>query len=829
MKRVVYPAWAPLGYSSQSPVTTNTSTADLSLAAGSFTASATTPNRLGGALPLLLYGVTGFTGVLAEQGFEKYISLLVGATASASATVLFTYFLGFALGGVAAGQLLKKTRISRPLLAYGLVELLVGFSCVAFAYSFHSLMEAMAPFQNLFDSQAMKLQVRFVSGCLLVLPTAALMGASFPLIACALDNWNYSGEKRWSQAYSANLAGSFVAAMITPFAIMPVIGLRGALWLCFFITGCVCAITAVLPEPAGSRNANTSQEPSGSGQDIHLLLAGSFASGAVFFALEVIWTHLIAVVVGSSIYTFSWMLAAVLLGLLLGASIVNRGKQKGYALSPSLLFQCSALLLLVQFCFWDRVPLFFTFQPPPRFYNSFYFAEIFKLYVTAILLVPASAILGLIYPSLLASPQLEGHSNAYLAGYVSAANSLGCLVGALLGGFVLVPKLGSELSLKCIILILGAFWLLFLRRELVPPSRLVRAALVALVIVACTAYWHWDWAALTLGRGNYFGAAPLRAAAPVEGVKFSPPAIVFRNENIQGGLTTITQETITTAETSRSVRTLWTNGKFQGNDDSAGELNAQFGFAAIPSLFVRHYDRALLIGLGTGHTATALRRLGYGEIEIAEFSPGIAQAAQQFFTHLNEGILTDPRVKLHLEDGRNILLTDRHKQYDLVTIEITSVWFAGATNLYSKEFYELVKKRLKPGGVLQQWVQLHHISPREIACDLATAHSVFPYVGLWFYGHQGMLVAAEQPLEMNDRIAGRFQSAGMPPAEAKKLITDLSASTIVAPDRITTLIREVRPEINTDHNRWIEYATPRYQSSSFDWMSYNLGFLSRYK
>ena len=801
---------------------------DVSLAAGSLTASATTPNRLGGALPLLLYGMTGFAGVLAEQGFEKYISLLVGATASASAVVLFTYFLGFALGGIAAGRLLKKTRISRPLLAYGLVELLVGVSCVAFAYSFHSLMETMAPLQNLFGSAVMKLQVRFVCGCILVLPTAALMGASFPLIASALDNRESSGEKRWAQAYSANLAGAFLAAMIAPFAIMPVIGLRGALWLCFSITAGVCAIAAVFSEPVVARPAETSREPRALGKDIRLLLAASFASGAIFFALEVIWTHLIAVVIGCSVYAFSWMLAAVLLGLLLGASMVNRSKRRGRAISASLLFQCSALLLLVQFCLWDRVPLIFTFQPPARFYNSFYFAEAFKLYVTAILLVPASAVLGLIYPGLLASPQLEGRGNSYLAGYVSAANSLGCLVGTLLGIFVLVPKLGSELSLKCIILVLGAFWLLFLRREPVPPSRLARVAVVALAIAGLTAYWHWDWTALTLGRGNYFGAAPVRAAAPAADVTDSP-AIVFRNENIQGGLTTITQEAIASTETSRTVRTLLTNGKFQGNDDSAGELNAQFGFAAIPSMFVRQCDRTLLIGLGTGHSATALRRLGYGAIDIAEFSPGIVKAAKQFFTPLNEGILSDPRVTLHLEDGRNLLLTDRDKQYDLITIEITSVWFAGATNLYSKEFYELVKKRLKPGGVLQQWVQLHHISPREIACDLATVRSVFPYAGLWFYGHQGMLVAADQPLALNDRIAGRFQSAGMSSAEAAKLIADLSAARIVAPGRIDALIRELHPEINTDHNRWIEYATPRYQSSSFDWMSYNLRFLAKYK
>src|SRR5450755_4483005 len=103
------------------------------------------PASSGSRLPLVLYALTGFSGLLAEQGFEKYIQLLVGATASASAVVLFAYFLGFALGGIAAAMLIRKGRVARPLLAYGLVELTIGISCVAFTYCFHPVMGALAP------------------------------------------------------------------------------------------------------------------------------------------------------------------------------------------------------------------------------------------------------------------------------------------------------------------------------------------------------------------------------------------------------------------------------------------------------------------------------------------------------------------------------------------------------------------------------------------------------------------------------------------------------------------------------------------------------------
>ena len=300
-------------------------------------------------------------------------------------------------------------------------------------------------------------------------------------------------------------------------------------------------------------------------------------------------------------------------------------------------------------------------------------------------------------------------------------------------------------------------------------------------------------------------------------MKFLPASFIFRHENVQGGLTTVVEQTIETPDSRRTVRTMYTNGKFQGDDNPAGENNAQFGFAAIPSLFVKQRTDALLIGLGTGHTATALWHLGYKRIDVAEFSDGIVRAADQCFRGLNESILSDPRVRLHLEDGRNVLLTDRSRTYDLITIEITSIWFAGATNLYSKEFYGLAQKRLKPDGVLQQWVQLHHIGPREIASILATPRSVFPYVSLWYYGKQGMVLASNRPMQPGSNILD------------SKLASELLRAQLVGPEGVTRMSRELHPKINTDHNRWIEYATPRYQSSSADWVGTNLDFVKRYR
>ena len=335
---------------------------------------------------------------------------------------------------------------------------------------------------------------------------------------------------------------------------------------------------------------------------------------------------------------------------------------------------------------------------------------------------------------------------------------------------------------------------------------------------------HWDWRILTAGAGNYYGQKTGAARPASPDVKHSF-RFVFEDESVQGGLTTVVRHTIQTRHATTVIRSMYTNGKFEGDDDPTGQMNAQFGFSAIPSLFVNHFDRALLIGLGTGHTAAALKHLGYHEIDIAEFAPGIVAAARLSFAHLNEGVLDDPDTRLLLEDGRNVLLTNPRRTYDLITIEITNIWFAGATNLYSREFYELARQRLKPDGVLQQWIQLHHIGPREVACALATARTVFPYVGLWLYGTQGMMVASARPLVMDEarrpELARRFRSA--------PLVDELYQSVLVSPGGLTRLIADFHPAINTDHNRWLEYATPPYQASSFDWLRYNARLFSQYR
>ncbi len=779
------------------------------------------PTRRAITSPYVLYTLTGFTGLLAEQGFERYVTLFVGATTAGSAVIIFSYFLGFALGGILAARLLRTGRITTPLRWYGRLELLVGLCCVAFTYVFHPAMAVVAPWQAAASGVAGKLAVRFLFGCLFVLPVAVMMGASFPLIARNLEEENGKNSRHWTHAYSLNLAGACGAALLAPYWLIPALGIRGVMFLCCAICAAVFLATQ-WETPRACMPAAPEEQPGGErlSRDQALLLAAAFGSGAVFFALEVLWTHLITIVLGCSVYAFSSMLLMVLAGLFLAARRVRLSVEKGRAIFWGQALVGSAVILLIEFHVWDLGQIFFLWTPAPWLRN-FIFTEAVKQGLAAVLIIPAAAALGTIFPSLLDSRILKDGSRTHLVGYLNAANSAGCLVGAALGLFVLIPGLGAESSMKLMIALLLALGCLATFRE--QPQRMRRQLITGAAVLAALFFLHWNRFVLTSGANVYFGSDVERNdSAP--GGPSKPVSMIFFHEDAQGGITTVVES----ERNGRRHRTLLTNGKFQGQDDLDREGQAQFAFSAVPSLFVERFDRALLIGLGTGHSASTLRVLGYRNIDIAELSAGIVEAARTRFAHLNERILEQPGVHTRLEDGRNVLLTVPPRSYDLVAVELTSIWFAGATNLYSREFYQLARSRLREDGVMQQWVQLHHIGPREVVSAIATMRSVFPHVSLWYFGKQGIIIGTNRPQTtvpgrmdlLTARLAGTTQLLE-PPAQVMERVAQ---SQLLAPETVDALMRN-HPVINTDHNRWIEYATPRFNASDFNWREFNIAYL----
>jgi spermidine synthase len=166
----------------------------------------------------------------------------------------------------------------------------------------------------------------------------------------------------------------------------------------------------------------------------------------------------------------------------------------------------------------------------------------------------------------------------------------------------------------------------------------------------------------------------------------------------------------------------------------------------------------------------------------------------------------------------------------MISIEVSSIWFAGSTNLYSAQFYELARKRMRPGAVLQQWIQFHHISTAELLSVVGTARTVFPQVSLWFFGGQGLILASTEPQVVQagavERILGAAPRLGLTEEFARTEVSGLLRSRLLAPATVDRLFREVRFVLNTDQNRYLEYSTPRYNLVRSDLLSGNVKYFA---
>jgi len=740
---------------------------------------------------------TGGTALVLEQVAEKYLSTLLGSSRPAATIVLAVYFTGLALGAL----LCPRGAVGAPRrLAW--LEIFIGVWAAVLAFGFFATDRALGTWLADTGTSAGSLTVaRVFLAALWLLPPTLAMGAQLPTLAAVLGGHPALRGESLPRYYALNLAGAFVFTLLAPPLLFNTVGANATLW---FVSLLAILVGTILWSglPAGS-NA-TAAQPSHS-QSLSLSLPPllwAFAAGFAFFALEVVWFHLISAVCGASTYSFSILLAAVLLGL----ALAGRHAARRPGLAPAATLGWLVLALALGNALWPWAGRLLAAVAGLLRLEWFWAGELLKLGVVSLLVVPPAFALGRIFPLLLGAPGADSRHVARL----SVANILGCVAGALATGFFLIPGFGAERTLLGLALLAAAGWIA--QR---PAWRFRQLAPAGVGLILLVALPRWDRLELTRGLGVYLsGGLP----ADAQLVSFA--------EDFHAGFVTV-------ATTPRSgggvTKTLLQNGKFDADD--AGEVPAQAGFGLVGALHAPALDRALVIGAGSGHTAAVISRLGFARLDLAELSPAHLAAARAHFGHLHGGVFDRPGVTVHLEDGRQHLLRTRAR-YDLIQIEISSVWFAGATNLYSREFYALARARLAPGGVLVQWVQLHHLTPREIATMLATARAEFARVSVWRVGHQACLLASAEAQRFNPAVVERWRNSPALAPERRATRADSPAEfaveLLVTPSQLDGELSRYRATvgINTDRNRWLEFRTPQHYLSRFDHRAANLRWLA---
>jgi len=756
------------------------------------------------AATLGLFVASGAAGLVDQVCFSKYLSYVVGATAYAVSAVLAAFMTGLALGAYAGGKV--SLRVLRPVALYGVLELVVAVAVAVAPREFELLASVYAGLaRRAPDSLAALSALRWLVALVIVIVPTTAMGATLPILTRALRDGAgaKSRERQLGALYAANTCGGAGGAVLAAYLVLPVLGLRGTVWAAAALSAAVGVAALwlgrhVAPAPLDEARGGTphasapdrSREPSE--RETWILVVVAFASGCLAFAAEVIFTHLLALLIGNSAYAFGLILAVFLCCLFAGAACAATfAKRRGdTALAAGLLLTGAALCGTLPL--WDELPRLFAALGGRV--TTFGGREAVRALAAFLILCLPTTVMGLTFPLILQRVARTSAPSRWV-GRLTAVNTVGAVVGALGTGYGLLPWLGSQRSLEAVVVL---FALASAAAALLagPDARRRLFAIAAGVCLITPLEQRWNLARLTGGSNVYFE-------------KWSEPeAIPFLREDVHGGVTSVTR--------SKGVLTLLTNGKFQGN--TGWEMNAQRFFAHYPSLFVSNFDRALVIGLGTGTTLGTLAAYPWKKLDVVEISPSIVEAARQYFKSGNLGAIDDPRVTVHHGDGRNYALVD-DGHYDLVGMELSSIWFAGASNLYSREFYRLIRARLAPGGIFQQWVQLHHVYRRDFATVVGTLRSEFPHVALFYGGGQGILVASEEPLEAS---LARLQALEARPEIGRVLpdrrhLADLRGD-ILAFDagldafledsaRLAALDRSAL--VSTDQSLYLEYATPR--------------------
>lgn len=774
-----------------------------------------------------MFLLSGFAALMYQVLFSKQLAHVFGSMSAATNTVLATYMAGMALGAWLGG--LVAPRLRRPLLAYAVCEFAIALYCAATPKVFdliQGIYVGIAEGQT--PDAPFLLPVRLALGGVgLLLPTV-LMGMTLPLLARFFEQRKAALGTSVGRLYAVNTAGAALGALCAGYWIIPALGL----WKTTLLAVAANLAVAML----GIRMQRTMIEETAAGpvptpdltrqprRRLHAFTAFVVLTvgGFVTLALEVEYIHLLAVAVGNSTYAFSLMLFAFLVGLSAGGESARwlLGRYPAEKTLPLLELGLAAAVI-VSTAGIDSIPEYFGWYADYTVVLGFGARELLRALVCCLIMIPPAFFIGAIFPTAI---QILGAAHPQRAirmlGIGSALNTVGNIAGVLVAGFILLPSIGALVSIQLMALIciaLAAFALLTLGQW---HNRLAWLALVGVSAGLAAQPRSLDYDVLTTGANVYFRAQQWGE-------------VVDHAESLDGGLTTVNRAT--TADGS-AVLTLLTNGKFQGNNSAGGEMVAQAGFALAPLMHVSARESALVIGYGTGHTAHTLKEAGFSQLDIAELSPDIYVLANRHFGDLNGRVTEQEGVQAYVTDGRNFLLLTRNR-YDLISMEISSIWFAGAAALYSADYYRLAQARLKPEGVLQQWMQIHHASPMDILHVVGSVRAVFQYVWIYFIGGQAIIVASDADLsavvEGNLQHLDKTTNLATLKAASGGSFRPVAEALLLAPSEVDRMLgSQVLPAsyfVSNDDNMYLEYSTPRGNAlDSEGSRSQNLAFLLQY-
>ena len=762
---------------------------------------------------VVLFIGSGCAALIYEVVWLQLLQLVIGLT-----TVSLGVLLGVYMGGMCLGSLLLASFISRrrnPLRVYALLELGIGVTGLAVLF----LVPWMSDLYTRFGGSGfLGIVMRAGVAAVCLLPPTILMGATLPAIARYVEA-TPSGVSWLGFFYGGNILGAVIGCLTAGFYLLRVHDMATATYVAVGINLLVALIALALATRATPVIETTGNQLPAleSPADAKLVFLTIALSGLAALGAEVVWTRLLSLIFGGTVYTFSIILAVFLAGLGLGSafgSLLARTlaqPRRALGICQFLLMAAiawSALMIVRSLPYWPALA--------GQTVSPWYQFQI-DLARAALAMLPAAFLWGASFPLALAAVSRGQVDPGRVVGRLYAANTVGAIVGALGFSLVLVPRLGTQRAQQILVLICGLAAVIALTgaksvsRE---PRRLPRLALrfglLALALIFAWTVAAVPWGVIAYGRhlasyGKRLAPGIVQEAdVPTDGT----PDIfaTYVGEGLNGS--------VAVTKWTTGVRNFHSAGKVQASSDPR-DMRLQRMLGHLSALTVANPESILVVACGAGVTAGSF--VVHPEVKrivICDIEPLVPKIVAPMFAKENYNVVNDPRTEVVIDDGRHFIRTTKEK-FDVITSDPIDPWVKGCAALNTLEYYEMCKQHLKPGGVMSLWIPLYESDSATVKSSIATFFKAFPH-GLLFSnddlgdGYDAVLLGQVEPTAFNlDQVQSRLDDASH--TRVKQSLQDAGFLTLYSllstyAGRATDL-RDwtATGQINTDANLRLQY------------------------
>ena len=683
------------------------------------------PRRFLPALFLLFIG-SGCAALIYEIVWFQLLQLIIG-----SSSISLGILLGTFMGGMCLGSLLLSRMISarqHPLRVYAALELGIGVLGLLILVA----MPLVGGIYTAWGGEGMfGIIFRAVVAGFCLLPPTMLMGATLP----AISRWVKStpdGVAWLGFFYGGNIAGGVIGCVLAGFYLLRMFDVATATFVGVAFNLVVALIAYVLAGKTAYEADVVTKAPAGSapagGRAVYVTIA---LSGLTALSAEVIWTRLLSLHFGATVYTFALILAVFLVGLGIGSTI-------GATLARDIVSPKRALgwcqLLLCAAIAWAAYEL--TESLPywpinPYIATTPWFTLQLDLVRCLWVVLPGAILWGASFPLALAAVVTQEQDAARVAGGVYAANTVGAIAGSLITSFILIPWIGTSHAEQVIIIVSALSALIMIEPSFSSGSARLQPSgaekpgwnATATVVLAVAMI-----SAGLLARSVHPLPGLLVAYGRYAATRIGQANIIYVGEGLNAS--------VAVSELSNGVRNYHNAGKVQASSEPQ-DMRLQRMLGHLTTLIPPQARKVLVIGCGAGVTAGAVSVDPVVEHEtIAEIEPLVPRVVSTYFAEHNFDVIRNPKVHVRIDDARHFVETTREK-FDAITSDPLDPWVKGAAMLYTVEFFQMAKDHLNEGGVVTLFVQLYESNMEAVKSEIGTFLEVFPNGVVWGNTNEG--------------------------------------------------------------------------------------------